>query len=219
MVSASRGSMSFDRIAPHYRWMEFVLAGEKLQRCRTAFLDLVGAPKDVLILGEGHGRFLLECRRRIPSALITCVDSSERMLAVARQRLKRTGLPEERVRFVHADALSWNGSAAAADLLVTQFFLDCFRADQLGPLVARLASLSKPEAAWLVADFQAPAGGIPRLRACLLLNAMYAFFRTVTRLPASHLTNPDSFIQRHGFTLRKRIESEWGLLRSDLWTR
>src|SRR5439155_22241467 len=31
--------MSFDTLAPHYRWMEFILAGKKLQRCRTAFLD------------------------------------------------------------------------------------------------------------------------------------------------------------------------------------
>ena len=27
--------MSFDRLAPHYTWMEAVLAGPRLQRCRT----------------------------------------------------------------------------------------------------------------------------------------------------------------------------------------
>ena len=30
---------SFDLLAPHYRWMEFVLAGRKLQECRTVFLQ------------------------------------------------------------------------------------------------------------------------------------------------------------------------------------
>jgi ubiquinone/menaquinone biosynthesis C-methylase UbiE len=210
--------MSFDRIAPHYRWMEFVLAGEKLQRCRTAFLNQVHAAKKVLILGEGHGRFLVECRRRLPNAHITCVDSSECMLAVSRRRLKAAGLPEERVRFVHADVGSWGGSAAV-DMLVTHFFLDCFRADQLETLVARIASMAKQDATWLVADFQAPANGISRLRARLILKVMYTFFRVVTHLPARRLIAPDSFIQRHGFTLRRRVESEWGLLRSDLWMR
>src|SRR5690349_9347963 len=72
--------MSFDVLAPHYRWMEFVLAGEKLQRCRTAFLDSTGGAKNILILGEGNGRFLLECRRKFPDGQITCVDASARML-------------------------------------------------------------------------------------------------------------------------------------------
>ena len=29
----------FDRLAQHYYWMECVLAGRTLQKCRTAFLD------------------------------------------------------------------------------------------------------------------------------------------------------------------------------------
>ena len=31
--------MKFDRLAPHYDWMETWLAGERLQRTRTAWLD------------------------------------------------------------------------------------------------------------------------------------------------------------------------------------
>src|SRR4051812_20630121 len=85
------GHVSFDVLAPHYRWMELLLAGEKLQRCRTAFLKEVADARDVLIVGEGHGRFLVECRRRLPDARITCVDASERMLEVARARLRRAG--------------------------------------------------------------------------------------------------------------------------------
>ena len=44
--------MSFDLLAPHYRWMEFILAGEKLQRCRTAFLDELPAARNILLVGE-----------------------------------------------------------------------------------------------------------------------------------------------------------------------
>jgi hypothetical protein len=48
---------------------------------------------------------------------------------------------------------------------------------------------------------------------------MYAFFRLVARLPARQLTSPDDALRRYGFALRERGVSEWGLLRSDKWTR
>src|SRR6187399_1553649 len=73
--------MSFDRLAPYYRGMEFICAGEKMQRCRTTFLDQIPATQNILLLGEGHGRCLVECLRRFPRAHITCVDASQRMLA------------------------------------------------------------------------------------------------------------------------------------------
>ena len=76
--------MSFDPLARHYRWMEPLLAGNKLQRCRAAFLDHVRDAQNVLIAGEGNGRFFVECRRKLPSAQITLVDASARMLAEAR---------------------------------------------------------------------------------------------------------------------------------------
>ena len=75
--------MSFDRLAPHYRWMECVLAGSKLQRCRTAFIDNVSVARRALLLGEGNGRFLVELFRARPDIHVTCVDASSAMLARA----------------------------------------------------------------------------------------------------------------------------------------
>jgi ubiquinone/menaquinone biosynthesis C-methylase UbiE len=99
--------VSFDVIAPHYRWLEFVLAGEKLQRCRTSFLHGLAAPDRVLIVGEGNGRFLAECRRAFPAAAVTCVDACAGMLSRADRRLHRLGLNRDGIEWVHADALAW----------------------------------------------------------------------------------------------------------------
>ena len=44
--------MSFDALAPNYRWLEFVLAGDKLQLCRTAFLDDIPQAGNILLLGD-----------------------------------------------------------------------------------------------------------------------------------------------------------------------
>jgi ubiquinone/menaquinone biosynthesis C-methylase UbiE len=211
--------MSFDRLARHYGWMERVLAGEKLQRCRTAFLNRVLWAREILVLGEGSGRFLCACRQAVARARVTCVDSSPRMLETARRRVERQGLGLKGIDFIRADVLTWSPSARVYDLVVTHFFLDCFRPEQLEGIVCGLSRACRGNAAWLVADFQIPERGPQRWRAEVIHGMMYAFFRAVTRLPARRLTAPDPFLAAHGFVLRERRVSEWGLLRSDLWQR
>ena len=209
--------MSFDALAPHYRRLEWLLAGEKLQRCRLQHLDAVADAKSVLILGEGPGRLLAECRRRLPRAEITCVDASARMLELAAAHVRQAGLPTAGIWFLNADALTWEPPAAAFDLLFTPFFLDCFRPGQLAQLVRRLARSTTADARWLVAEFQVPPRGPARWRALVSLWLAYRFFRLTTGLSARRLPDPDPFLVAAGFRLQARRETDWGLLRSDLW--
>jgi len=222
-TSAERVSrvMSFDRLAPHYRWLEFVLAGNKLQLCRTAFLNHLSDAQEILILGEGNGRFLAELGRRgAARARITCVDSSAGMLSLAQSRIAHVRDRDMEIEFVHADALQWEPSRGRTyDAVVTHFFLDCFRPEQLQQLIAKLSAAATGQACWLLADFQIPNRGWRRLRARVIHRLMYVFFRLMTRLPADSLTSPDPFLQENGFTLRKRRLSNWNLLHSDLWER
>ena len=211
--------MSFDRLARHYRWMEFILAGNKLQRCRTAFLDRVAGARNILIAGEGNGRFLVACRRATPAARITVLDSSVRMLDAARKRLINSGADASRVEFVRSDARDWTPLEESCDLIVTHFFLDCFPADQLEKVVASLAGSAMPAAAWLLSDFQVPTRGWRRQRAKAIHALMYAFFRVVTGIPATTLCPAGAFLERHGFVLKEKQASEWGLLHTDLWVR
>lgn len=67
--------MSFDRLARHYRWMEAVLAGQTLQRARTAWLANVGTPRRALLAGEGNGRFLEAAVLALPTTRFLCVDA------------------------------------------------------------------------------------------------------------------------------------------------
>lgn len=211
--------MSFDPLAPYYHGMEILLAGGKLHRGRVAFLDQIPPPQNILLPGEGHGRTLLECRRRFPGSHITCVDASERMLAQARKQLARRQLSAARVQFIHADLRHWLPPAQAYDLIITHYFLDCFRPDQLAQILPRIAAAATPDATWLLADFHIPPAGFARWRSQLILWSLYVFFRTVTRLPAQRLTPPDIYLQAAGFTRHCRQETEWGLLHSDWWRR
>jgi ubiquinone/menaquinone biosynthesis C-methylase UbiE len=211
--------MSFDALAPHYRWMEWILAGEKLQRCRTRFVEAITEPKTILIAGEGNGRFLAVCRRRHPNAIVHCVDASSRMLELAKARLIREGLNVESVHFVHAELPNWSPPERSFDLIVTHFFLDCFPGTTLERVVAKLSRAARPVSQWLLADFQVPGEGVAKFRARLLLRLMYSFFCVVTRLPARSLHLPDPYLEAGGFERREKCVSEWGLLRSDLWER
>jgi SAM-dependent methyltransferase len=210
--------MSFDLLAPVYRWMEIICAGEKMHRCRTAFLDEIPPPQKILLLGEGHGRALAECRRRFDGAEITCVDASEKMLEQARRQLRRENLDARRVEWIQADILTWSPPPKTYDLIVTNFFFDCFCPDQLAQMIPGIAAGATSHANWLLADFQIPAAGLKRFRARLILRLLYTFFRLTTRLSANAITKPDPFFQKAGFTLHRRRESEWGLLHTDWWT-
>ena len=207
--------MSFDWLAPHYRWMEAVLAGRKMQRCRVAWLNEVGACRNVLVVGEGPGRFLEVAVAQMPDASFVCVDASGAMLERARVAVQGNS----RVTFVHASLPEWEPPPAAFDLIVTHFFLDCFPEPLLQQVVARLAVAAMPEARWLLADFQIPERGLARLRARVLLALAYRFFRIATALPARRLVAPDEAIRGNGFSLRRRMTANRGLLHSDLWER
>ena len=208
--------MTFDRLAPHYDWMEAVTAGNMLQRARTSWLDRLADRRRVLSAGEGHGRFAEAFGRRFPAAELTCVEASPRMLARARRRAERSGVS---ARWINATIPAWAPPARSFDAIVTCFFLDCFAYEQLGALIGALASGAAPDAAWLVVDFAIPDRGIARWRARAIHAAMYGFFRMAVRLPARRLTPPDAFLRAHGFRLAGRREFSCGLLRADIWRR
>jgi hypothetical protein len=64
--------------------------------------------------------------------------------------------------------LNWMPTDETYDLIVTHFFLDCFRPDQLGHIIPRFAACATPNANWLIADFQIPARGLQRIRGRLI---------------------------------------------------
>lgn len=209
----------FDRLAPIYPGMERLLAGTRLQRCRTAWIGELAGARHLLVAGVGHGPALAAVLRQHPGLHITCVDASARMLAVARRRARRAGIDLGRLEFVHAALPDWQPPAGKFDAIATHFFLDCFTPEQLGPVVATLARAAAPEVRWIVSDFTLPPRGPARWRALAVHRLMYLFFRITTQLPARRLTPPDPVLAAHGFRLLRRQTHDWGLLQADLWQR
>jgi ubiquinone/menaquinone biosynthesis C-methylase UbiE len=204
---------NFDALAPHYHWIETLAFGSQLQWCRTALLAEMVSVRRALVLGDGNGRFVAELLAANPSVLVDAIDISPAMVELARQRVAETG----RVRFRVADARSTSFMPASYDLIVTNFFLDCFPKDDLARLIPRLAAVLEPGGRWVVGDFRLPARGWPRLAGRAALAAMYAFFRLATGMPTRRLVDPDPILWRCSLAL-VREESRWrGLLSARLW--
>lgn len=241
--------MSFDRIAPSYRALEWMAFSNVLQRARTAFISQAVDSRCALLVGEGDGRFLAELLQRNPKAEIDCIDASAAMIQRAHARAAVTSSkardlasvdkrvarslgvrpPQDdtssklgelsRLNFYHADILDSTPPRKSYDLVVTHFFLDCFNRDQLSGVIAKLARSAAPRSCWLVSDFAMPKNGFRSVHAKIWLRAMYSFFGAVAALEAHELVDPSSFIQDTGFQLRREIVTHLGLVKAQLWER
>jgi ubiquinone/menaquinone biosynthesis C-methylase UbiE len=207
--------ISFDTIAPHYRWLEAITFGNKLQAARISFIGQIGRPRRALILGEGNGRFLEALLQAHRDGVIDCVDSSVQMLQRAREHITHAA----NVRLLHEDLTVWTPEENAYDLIVTHFFLDCFTRDEIARIVDKLAGAATGNAIWLLADFSIPPAGLAKVHAQVWLKAMYRFFRLTTGISGSALIDPTEFLQLHGFHLAQRNLWRFGLIKSDLWQR
>lgn len=206
--------MNFDRVAAHYRWLEAITFGPQLQRARLAFLREIEAPRRVLIVGEGNGRFLAELLRAHPDVQVDCIEPSGRMLALARKRIEKC-----HVTFIAEDIRQVALPVAHYELIVTHFVLDCFAEATLRELVAKLARSAAPMANWLLADFQEPSSGWAQRHARFWIRSMYAFFRLTTRIEAARLVDPSPFLRKAGFACRAKRLSRFGMIKSEWWGR
>jgi SAM-dependent methyltransferase len=192
--------------------------GPLLQWCRTVHLDKLRDCKRALILGDGDGRFLVELLKANPEVVVDSIDSSRGMLKLALNRVSETG-HAARVRFIEADACVNNSPEHTYDLIVTNFFLDCFTPKQLKPLVERVAAAATLDAIWLEGDFRIPARGWPRKLGQAVVSAMYLFFAFATRLRARWLIEPAPLLEAREFRLRSELSRLSGFLSSRLWVR
>jgi ubiquinone/menaquinone biosynthesis C-methylase UbiE len=211
--------MSFDPLAPHYRWLEKLIAGPLLQEARTRWIQHLPQPKKVLLAGEGPGRFLEIIATLWPHTHFCVIDASTAMLTQARNAWLRSQPSEDRVQWIHASFPQCTPPTRDCDLITTHFFLDCFTPRLLEETILCLGQAASQNASWLISDFHIPISGWRKSRSRLLLSLMYPTFKFLTRLPASQLVNPNPYLHQTGFTLRAQQLSNQQLIRSEWWQR
>jgi ubiquinone/menaquinone biosynthesis C-methylase UbiE len=178
--------------------VEYAAFGGGLRRRREAFLFELGNPRHVLVLGDGDGRFLQVVCALYPQAHVDAVDSSSRMIELARRRVG------DRVTFHCLDAREFSGGEY--DLAAAHFFFDCFETEELSKMLERVRTRT-----WLVSEFRKTRWSGPILR------ALYFFFRLTTGLRVTSLPDHRAILAGLGFRPERNETSLAGLLASELW--
>ena len=207
--------MNADPIARAYRWLEYATIGFELEDARFDFLSQAAGAQRVMILGEGDGRFLarlLECN---PHARVAVIESSARMIDLARRRLRADDRP--RVDFHCMDAAACPLPDGPFDLAVTHFFFDILESREAESVILKVDSLLDPGACWLLSEFQVPSSGIRRLHARLWLSTMYGFFSVTTGVRASQLSPYREVLVRCGWVETDHRERRLNFIRSQVW--
>lgn len=208
---------SYDRLAEIYQVLETLIFADRLHKARTAHIDQLKNAKKVLILGEGDGRFLKALLQLNPNCQVDCLDSSKAMLLRTEKRLKKANLAIPNIRFIHADALSFQYAAQSYDVVISLFFLDNFTYEQLESLIPKLVLSLKEDGRWLVADFQYPQNSFMKYLGSSLIWIMYRFFRWQTDISATTLANPKSLLEKK-LTVTSSKQLLASLLYSEVWS-
>ena len=208
----------FDRVAGVYHSLEWVAFGRQLERARFAHLQALRACRTILIVGDGDGRCLEAVLRIAVDAVVTSIDASAAMLALARRRVAGTA-GASRVTFEHADIRQASLPRAHYDAVLTLFVLDCFPPGDAVAVIRALGSTVTASGLWLFADFSVPERGWRRLHARLQARLLYAFFRWQTGIRASTLPPSETLIEGQGFRPRSVEERRAGSIRSVLFGR
>ena len=210
--------MNCDGIARYYEVLEHLSFGRSLERSRFAFLGEARTSRRAIVCGGGDGRFLVRLLRVNSRVEVDFVELSPKMVELAEQRVAGMGRRfRERVRFRVRDVWEFEPRTDGYDLIVTNFFLDCFSEKELTAIVARLGSWGTRDSRWIVSDFREAEGPISRLWTWAVIRALYVAFRVATGLPVTRLPNYGAALAREGYLLRCEERALAGLLHSSLW--
>ncbi len=214
--SARPLAVNFDRVARLYRWAEFLFLGPLLSRTRNHFVPQIQHARQVLVLGDGDGRFLAHLLRRAPSMQALAVDSSASMLLLLRRRCAFAG---SRLTTIHGcvNPLPLGADLGKTDLIVTHFLLDCLPQDNVESLARQLATAAEPGCLWVISEFGIPQRNPWRVLARLYIRGLYLAFRVLTGLQTQSLPDIPGALTAAGFSCVHHAERLKGLLYSQLW--
>jgi hypothetical protein len=210
--------MNCDALAPYYQTLEYLSFGRRLERSRCNFLREAASARRAIICGGGDGRFLARLLRGNAHVTVDFVDASAKMLEMAERRVAAMGAAFfGRVQFFQRDLRAGCALSGNYDLIVTNFFLDCFTDEELAGIVSSLAKRAVPRAYWVLSEFQLAETQLGRLWTLGVIRGLYAGFRVTTGLRVTRLPDYTAALTRAGFIPRWKVVTLGGLLQSSLW--
>ncbi len=201
-----RVAKGFDLLAPFYDRLARLIIGKDIMLSQVYFLGQISQCKRLLILGGGSGWLLNDICRYYPFLEIDYIDVSPGMIDKARKRMKNSSY----VYFVQGteDDLPTHHY----DGVITNFFLDMFDERRLSRVIKNVKKSLSDEAIWLVTDFVNE-----RRSHAIKLWCMYRFFRIITQIEATHLSDWRGLMIQAGFKLTENKKFDNGFIASHVY--
>ncbi len=207
----------YNRLAPVYVWLERLAFGNALMKARLALMSELKEAKQILILGEGDGRFLRRAFDLVPRAQFVVLEQSPKMIELAKNRFSSSEL--RHIDFITADistALSPN-LKGQFDVIISCFFLDMFETAEIRNIIETFSPYLKGTKYWYYVDFRQADKGWQAFHSRVYLRLMYWFFAWQTGLKTQDLVNPHSLFEVLGFKLIKRNVTHFSFLTTCLY--
>lgn len=202
---------SFNSIAPYYDSLSELVFGNNLNKAKKHFIHQLPPNSKILLIAGGTGAILNELLQLLPEAVVDYVEPSEKMIAIAKKKVRKELL--NRIHFICGDhhAIPENKEYDA----VTSFFvLDCFNHQEAVEFSKAVTSCLKRNGAWLFADFFTQ-NSFHRL----LVWSMYRFFRVTAKISASRLPDYECVFRELNFQCCSETDFLSGLIRSKILNR
>jgi ubiquinone/menaquinone biosynthesis C-methylase UbiE len=177
----------FDFLAPTYDTLAQLVFGKSITDSQTWFLNQIPPGSKVLILGGGTGWLLEKLYAYNTTCEIWYIDASDRMLAMAKQRIKKN-----KVHFIQGTEEDIPATEKF-NVVITNFYLDLFSDKTLWRVVQKISSHTTSLSSWHVTDF---VRGKPRWHSWML-KIMYMFFRSICSIEAKTLPNWCKTMKEH----------------------
>jgi ubiquinone/menaquinone biosynthesis C-methylase UbiE len=180
----------------------------------------MGGARQVLVLGDGDGRFTAALLARWREARVVAIDSSRGMLALLAARVEALGaasrltaLHDEAVSFLAGSGEAIAGQPAAGfDHVCSHFFLDCLTTAEVCRLVDGVCPRLAPGAVWIVSEFAADCWWRR-----LVVELLYGGFALLAGLKVQQLPEWRRVLEAGGFVCEAEARSLGGLLTSTVW--
>jgi ubiquinone/menaquinone biosynthesis C-methylase UbiE len=143
---------NYDAVAWFYEQSSRLYSTNQIRKSKAAQIQYIRPGDRVLYLGVGAGEDALMAAAR--GARVTCIDLSRKMLDRLDRRLRQRGLAAE---LLCQDARQ-HERVGEYDVVATNYFLNCFRAESMKSMLRLAASFCRPGGCFMIADVALPQG-------------------------------------------------------------
>jgi tRNA (cmo5U34)-methyltransferase len=196
---------NFNSVAGFYDTLSTLVFGSAMRRAQTTHLREVPQGCKVLILGGGTGWLLSELSAVNPACKVWYIDASSKMISLSKKHMQNA---TQEIVFIHGTEESIP-AGIKFDAVITHFYLDLFPQDACFKVIHKIKSAIQPNGMWLVADFINTTWWHS-----VMLRTMYGFFKLMTGIEASALSEWKNLLVTNGFKEYKSREFFGGFMKS-----